>query len=449
MKTMKKILGYAFIVALLGIAAGCDEFTEGSREFDNVVYFDVSQTDAVQQVSFSNRLAEIDYPIHATLTYPASADVSVTAEVAEGLVAEYNRRHGTQWPLLDSRYFELQNSQVTIPAGSVISSQPVTLHLKGLTGAGEGQTDALPIDATYLVPVRIASSSVSAMNGADVAYYVVKRSSNITVAVQLTDVGIGFPKLNEDNEASRAWNGLTAVTYEALIYIDKFDTTNGFGACNISTVMGVEGYLLLRIGDTSFEREQLQFDGSGGGSAFGKFPARDAAKKLQAGRWYHVACTYDQTTRTVRVYVDGQIQSESTGVGVETPGTDNRINLAMRALSGKTDDRPFAVSYSYNAWRALQGKMAEIRVWSEARTPEQIRENMYGVVDPENEPTLLGYWKCDEGEGDVIRDYSKYGIDGYPSWDDRRSLEHPSTLEKKHFAWPSGIEIPKINQTEE
>ncbi len=27
--------------------------------------------------------------------------------------------------------------------------------------------------------------------------------------------------------------------------------------------MGVEQYLLLRIGDTNFERQQLQFDGSG------------------------------------------------------------------------------------------------------------------------------------------------------------------------------------------
>ena len=48
-------------------------------------------------------------------------------------------------------------------------------------------------------------------------------------------------------------------------------------------------YLLLRIGDTNFEREQLQFDGSGSGSGFGKIPGRDAMKHLETGRWYHVA----------------------------------------------------------------------------------------------------------------------------------------------------------------
>ena len=110
------------------------------------------------------------------------------------------------------------------------------------------------------------------------------------------------------------------MTYEALIYIDEFVKTNTEGnPVNISSVMGVEQYLLLRIGDTNFEREQLQFDGSGSGSGFGKIPGRDAMKHLETGRWYHVACTYDQNTRTARIYVDGQIQSEVTGVGITTP----------------------------------------------------------------------------------------------------------------------------------
>ena len=82
--------------------------------------------------------------------------------------------------------------------------------------------------------------------------------------------------------------------------------------------MGVEQYLLMRIGDVNFERQQIQFDGSGGGSSFGKFPASDATKKLYEGQWYHVACTYDQATRTVRVYVNGKIQSEGNELGISS-----------------------------------------------------------------------------------------------------------------------------------
>ena len=50
-------------------------------------------------------------------------------------------------------------------------------------------------------------------------------------------------------------------------------------------------------------------------------------KHLETGRWYHVACT-DQNTRTARIYVDGQIQSEVTGiVGITTQNDKNCINL--------------------------------------------------------------------------------------------------------------------------
>ena len=144
------------------------------------------------------------------------------------------------------------------------------------------------------------------MEGSAVAYYLVKRSSAITTAAQLTDNWISFPKLDQPGELADVYNNLTALTYEALIYIDKFDTENSFGECNISTVMGVEQYLLLRIGDANFERQCLQFDGSGNGSQFGKVPSKsDATKRLEAGQWYHVACTYDQATRIARIYLNG------------------------------------------------------------------------------------------------------------------------------------------------
>ena len=334
----------------------------------------------------------------------------------------------------------------------------MTLQLRGLMGEGEEQTGALPLDETYLVPVRISGASIDVLAGSDVAWYVVKRSSAITVAAQLGEGNwINFPTLDKYGANSKAWNGLTAMTYEALIYIDEFATTDAeSNPVSISSVMGVEQYLLLRIGDTNFERQQLQFDGSGNGSQFGKFPGKDATKNLEAGRWYHVACTYDQTTRTVRVYVDGQIQSEETGVGISSPSKKNQINLAMRALydlwnSASETEKPqyetedtgynklgdayqFFIGKSYDEKRPLNGKIAEARVWSVARTPEQIWENMYNVENPADDPTLLGYWKFNEGAGNTVKDYSMYGNDGVAETD---------------IVWPSGIEIPKINETEE
>lgn len=449
------------LFVLLGALTACERYDADDHKFGNVVYLNVSQTSPVQLATFSNNRATYDCTLQAALTYPAAQDVQVSLEVDPSLVADYNARYGTQWPMLDAKYYALSTETATIAAGRTVS-EVVTLQLKELMGEGEEQTGALPLDETYLVPIRISGASIDVLGGSDVAYYVVKRSSAITVAAQLGEGNwINFPTLDKYGANSQAWNGLTAITYEALIYIDQFansivNASGNTSTVSISSVMGVEQYLLLRIGDTNFERQQLQFDGSGSGSQFGKIPGKDASKNLEAGRWYHVACTYDQATQTVRIYVDGKIQSEETGVGITASSKKNQINLAMRALydlwnSASEADKPqyetddtgynklgdayqFFIGKSYDDYRPLNGKIAEARVWSVARTPEQIWENMYEIADPESDPTLLGYWKFNEGAGNTVKDYSMYGNDGVAEID---------------IVWPTGIEIPKINETEE
>ncbi len=456
---MKRSIITLFV--LLGALTACERYDADDYKFDNVVYLDVSQTSPVQLATFSNNRATYDCTLQAALAYPTDGDVQVSLAVDPSLVADYNARYGTAWPMLDARYYALSAETATITAGRTVSD-PVTLQLRELMGEGEEQIGALPLDETYLVPVRISGASIDVLGGSDVAYYVVKRSSAITVAAQLGEGNwINFPTLDKYGANSKAWNGLTAMTYEALIYIDQFATSTvtsdgNTNKVSISSVMGVEQYLLLRIGDTNFERQQLQFDGSGGGSNFGKFPSSDATKCLSTGRWYHVACTYDQTTQTVRVYVDGKIQSEETGVGIAIPSKKNQINLAMRALYDLWNTTPddqksqyetedtgynslgdayqFFIGKSYDEYRPLNGKIAEARVWSVARTPEQIWENMYDIENPADDPTLLGYWKFNEGAGNTVKDYSMYGNDGVAETD---------------IVWPTGIEIPKINETEE
>ena len=452
---MKRYLITFFV--LLGALTACERYDADDHKFGNVVYLNVSQTSPVQLATFSNNRETYDCTLQAALTYPAAQDVRVSLAVDPSLVAAYNARYGTAWPMLDEKYYTLSAPETTIAAGRTVSDV-VTLQLRELMGEGEEQTGALPLDETYLVPIRISGASIDVLGGSDVAYYVVKRSSAITVAAQLNSGNwINFPTLDKYGANSQAWNGLTAMTYEALIYIDEFATTDAEDMpVSISSVMGVEQYLLLRIGDTNFERQQLQFDGSGSGSQFGKIPGKDASKNLEAGRWYHVACTYDQATQTVRIYVDGKIQSEETGVGITASSKKNQINLAMRALydlwnSASEADKPqyetddtgynklgdayqFFIGKSYDEKRPLNGKIAEARVWSVARTPEQIWENMYNVENPADDPTLLGYWKFNEGAGNTVRDYSMYGNDGVAEID---------------IVWPAGIEIPKINETNE
>lgn len=420
-------------IAVLALLVSCNRFEPVDHVFDNCAYLDVSATSQTQAATFGNRVGSLEKHLCVALSYPSDKDVKATISVDASLTDAFNHRYGTDYQLLPEAYLDFSPVSVTIEAGKV-NSEKVPIGFKNLMGQGEDQTGAMEIDKTYLLPVRLSSEDISTMDGSSVAYYLVKRSSAITVAAQLTDNWIEFPLMDTPGEVADAYNGLTALTYEALVNVDRFDLNNKDGVCNISTVMGVEQYLLLRIGDANFERQCLQFDGSGNGSQFGKLPSKsDPAKKLYSGSWYHVACTYDQNERVARIYVNGKLIDEVKEAGVAGPTADNKITLAMRAL-GMPEAYQFFIGKSYNDFRPLQGKIAEARVWRVARTGDEIWKNMYRIENPKDQKDLIGYWKFNDGEGNVVKDYSWVGNHGKAVGD---------------IIWPDGIEIHEINKEEE
>lgn len=420
-------------IAVLALLVSCNRFEPVDHVFDNCAYLDVSATSQTQAATFGNRVGSLEKHLCVALSYPSDKDVKATISVDASLTDAFNHRYGTDYQLLPDAYLDFSPVSVTIEAGKV-NSEKVSIGLKNLMGQGEDQTGAMETDKTYLLPVRLSSEDISTMDGSSVAYYLVKRSSAITVAAQLTDNWIEFPLMDTPGEVADAYNGLTALTYEALVNVDRFDLDNKDGVCNISTVMGVEQYLLLRIGDANFERQCLQFDGSGNGSQFGKLPSKsDPAKKLYSGSWYHVACTYDQNERVARIYVNGKLIDEVKEAGVAGPTADNKITLAMRAL-GMPEAYQFFIGKSYNDFRPLQGKIAEARVWRVARTGDEIWKNMYRIENPKDQKDLIGYWKFNDGEGNVVKDYSWVGNHGKAVGD---------------IIWPDGIEIHEINKEEE
>ena len=384
---MKRNNPYLLAAALLAVAfTGCknDEY-DNKSPFDNVVYLNVSENSDTQVTTFKKTLPDLPKTFSVVLSYPASQAVSVGVEVDPSLVETYNARHNTSWTMLDAKYYELSVTELTIPAGKTISDA-VTLKLKNLDGSGE--VEELPIDQTYLLPVTIADvgGGVAKLHSSATAYYLVKRSSAITSAASLRDNWINFPTLDKASEGSMLFNNLTAVTYEAIIRVDDFSKHS-----EISTIMGVENYLLLRIGDASFPRQQIQFDGSGDAAqtpGFGKFPKKDETKLLNPGEWYHIAATYSYATREVCIYVNGKLQSRGTDLGnsASTP-----FNLAGRAFydlylqdSETYKDykdwgnfRQFFLGKSYDDSRQLNGDITEVRVRPRAsgNSPRRTRRN--------------------------------------------------------------------------
>lgn len=435
----------AIILMMVLTAVSCDRFAVADRVFDNSAYLDVSAFDRIQTATFSNTVDVAEKELSVKLAYPSNRDMTATICVDETLVSEYNSRYGSDYSLLPAQYLDFEGKTVTIEAGKV-NSEKVVIGFRNLLGEGEEQSGAMEIDKTWLLPITLHSDDIEIMKSSATAYYLVKRSSAITVAAQLTDDFLCFPRLDdpEETELRAVYNSLTAVTYEALIYIDKYDKD-----VDISTVMGVEQYLLLRIGDANFERQQLQFDGSGSGTQFGKIPSKsDASKKLSTGQWYHVAASYDQAKRIARIYLNGKLIDEAKDAGVTGSSEDNRIRLAPRTtVGGKAGEGYcFLIGNSYNTSRPLQGKIAEARVWKVARSQKEIWDNMYRIANPQSDENLIGYWKCNDGKGDTVTDYSRYKNHGKFGAKEQWQITTGISVKMKEPEWATNVEIPEINK---
>ena len=276
------------------------------------------------------------------------------------------------------------------------------------------------------------------MDGSRTMYYLVRRSSAITTAMNLKNVYVAVPGFDKGSPTADVVNNLSAITMEAIIRVNSFQK-------EISSIMGIEQYYLMRIGDANFPNQQLQVQ-----STFGKFPEASKQKLLLAGEWYHVALTWDLANATIAFYVNGQLQSISNAHG--------KSDLTSINLGDKVPDDEFGNGGDFNFYfgrsygeshdisRQFDGEICEARIWSVARTAEQIWQNMYDIPNPTEEPNLCAYWKFDEGTGLKVVDRTGHGNDAkvIPYW---KGSDHTEVYSKTDAdLWPSGIEVPKVNQ---
>lgn len=421
MKTRSILRGILPFASFAGITASmllsfasCDnkDYSNASP-FDNVVYLDAAKLKDVSNFTFNRTIETGKQIISAHLARPAASNIDVSIKVSPSLVDTYNARLETNYALLDAKHYKLSAQQAVILKGKT-TSDPVTIDFSGL--------NELDIDAGYLLPVTIdqVSGGIGVLDGSKTICYVVRRSSAITTAVSLQNNYFEVPGFDAGSPTADIVNNMTQLTFEAIIRVNNFK--NDVSMREITTIMGIEQYCLFRLGDKSFLPQQLQFS-----CHEIKFPNNlDNNKLLQPGEWYHVAVVYDIEKKTAKIYVDGREQSRVEDYGVGEP-----INLGKQVRSKQF---MFKIGHSYgepaDMSRQLDGEICEVRVWNVARSQQEIFDNMYSV-EPTT-PGLRAYWKFNEGEGDVAKDYTGHGNDA-------------KAYDKK-VAWPSGIEVTQKNK---
>ncbi|WP_418211053.1 DUF1735 and LamG domain-containing protein [Bacteroides zhangwenhongii] len=415
---------------LLFLPVACDntDYSDHSP-FDNSAYLNVAATKNAETFTFNRKVTNQTKTFTVKLSYPSGEDVKVNLKVDPSLIAVYNAKNDTHYEMLSAEHYQLSQESVTIPAGKITSDEVSIKFLK---------LDELEIDATYLCPLSISGAEgVGVMDGSRTMYYLVRRSSAITTAMNLKNVYVTVPGFDKGSPTADVVNNLSAVTMEAIIRVNSFQP-------EISSIMGIEMYLQMRLGDASFPNQQLQVQ-----TTYGKFPDASKQKLLLAGEWYHVALTWDLATTTIAYYVNGQLQSISTSHG--------KSDLTSISLGDKEPDDEFgnggdhnfyfgrSYTLSHDLSRQFDGEICEARIWSVARTQEQIYQSMYDIPNPAAEPTLRAYWKFDEGTGLEVEDRTGHGNNAkvVPYWKDSNHTEAYSKADAE--LWPSGIEVPKIN----
>jgi hypothetical protein len=106
---------------------------------------------------------------------------------------------------------------------------------------------------------------------------------------------------------------------------------------------------------------------------------------LPTGVWSHLAGTYDSTSKTLALYVNGV--SEASAITTDDP---------VQALTGTHPN--VSLGNLYQLSQGLMGLLQEARIWNTARSQAQIQASRSTRLTG-NESGLVGYWRLGDGSG--------------------------------------------------
>lgn len=385
---MKKYLFLLFAM-MLGLASCTDGpeygdavFVTGTLSSPNVKFLVDGQSSLGLTVSSSAK---------------ASSDVKVKLAVDPDKLAEYNAANGREAVLPPDGSYTLEGNEVTISAGTA-QSNAIKLDADA-DKLKEGQAYCLPVSIT-----DVQGDGLSALSSGKTAYIVFTKVIDVMAADLNKRASFDINGFGGDNSPVKA---LTQMTLEMKIKPESFG--------GISSLMGCEENFLFRFGDAASIADnvlQLAKASIGTSSDPDKKQHYEAVAKdpFDTGQWHHFAAVYDGSW--LRVYLDGvQIQ------GVETQG--GTINLSI-AYNGHDWNDTFSIGRSVGHQRMFDGLVSEARVWTVARTVQQLQDGVC-YVDPTT-PGLLAYWRFNgevQDDGTVL-DETGHGynatIYGTPEW---------------------------------
>lgn len=364
---------------------------QGATETEVIMYFDLTQNDGLD---------------------PREASVKITGPKGGEDILKIKQMPQSQISVEElSYYLETTGAALEIPVAANVAFDVTLSESAGTWFAYSGFTDG-KLKFTYQdLPEGTIRSCTATLTekkpaaGAQpltvVLMFSQKPKGMITTAVNMTGTR-AWPAWNDPAPVTN----MKAFTLEALV-----NPTVSRYSGSLSTIMGIEGKFLVRLGDVGIPWNQVQVCWDSGrqgtwGNVEGKLS--NSNMKVNLNEWTHIAVTFGEGT--VKVFING-VEKGSTTTDVPASVNFGITHNDEQAPQGQPITRCFWVGYSYESVRDFRGMMSELRIWNRVLTADELANatRRYGV-DPKSEG-LVTYWKCDEGQGDVIKDYTSYRND--------------------------------------
>ena len=364
---------------------------QGATETEVIMYFDMTQNDGLD---------------------PREASVKITGPKGGEDILKIKQMPQSQISVEElSYYLETTGSTLEIPVAANVAFDVTLSESAGTWFAYSGFTDG-KLKFTYQdLPEGTIRSCTATLTEKEPA----AGAQPLTVVLMFSQKPKGVITTAVNMTGTRAWpawndpapvTNMKAFTLEALVN-PTVVRYNG----SLSTIMGIEGKFLVRLGDVGIPWYQVQVCWDSGKSGYwGNIEGKlsNSNMKVNLNEWTHIAVTFGEGT--VKVFINGEEKGSTT---TDVPAS---VNFGIthndeQAPQGQQITRCFWVGYSYESTRDFQGMMSELRIWNRALTADELaNEARRYSVDPKSEG-LVTYWKCDEGQGDVIKDHTSYRND--------------------------------------
>lgn len=358
---------------------GCND--AGYSSIENGVYIaEAAPSDKFNQQIETKLVDEVNLnePLTMRLVQPVSVDVTVNLEFDAAMIDAYNAEHSTNYQILPEEFMELEK-KATIRAGEV-SATALSLVIKPYPS---------PNGEAYAIPVRIASveGPVSVIGSANKILFlltspnkqksvVMKRGETQTnfkaeIPTQAWTFEYWIKVNNKTGYSTSSWEGEQNRNFRSLIFGDNSAPVHLGGNESVLLRYWADG--VKKIAPTL----QCQLDGA----------YFDSNEFWYPDTWYHIAYTYDGAT--VTLYKDGV---EDNSLKVEKTFNFNKLTFC-----------------STFGWQ-MEVEFAQIRLWNKCLPANVIQDGMSRQISSDSDG-LVGYWKCDEGSGKLLKDSSPNGND--------------------------------------